>query len=107
MKRKDIFKRIVLNVRHGLKRKGFLTIQTTSQSKMFLYMGNHVKAPIEGIGTYRLVLDTSFHLNLPKTLYVPLMSRNLISVSKLDNCDFSFNGGHSCFNLFKNSNIVD
>ncbi|KAG8377675.1 hypothetical protein BUALT_Bualt08G0057500 [Buddleja alternifolia] len=31
---------------------GFLTIQSIDPSKNFLFMGNQMKAPIEGIGTY-------------------------------------------------------
>ncbi|GJZ54599.1 retrovirus-related pol polyprotein from transposon TNT 1-94 [Tanacetum coccineum] len=38
---------------------GFLTIQTTSPTNNCLFMGNRIKAPIEGVGTYRLKLDTS------------------------------------------------
>ncbi|GJZ97000.1 retrovirus-related pol polyprotein from transposon TNT 1-94 [Tanacetum coccineum] len=38
---------------------GFLTIQTTSPTNNCLFTGNRMKAPIEGVGTYRLKLDTS------------------------------------------------
>ena len=85
---------------------GFLTIQTTSPNKDYLYMGNRMKAEIEGIGTYHLVLDTGYHLDLFKTLYVPSISRNLVSLPKLDVCGFDFTFGHGCFSLFKNSKPV-
>lgn len=84
----------------------FLAIRITSQSKMFIYMRNCMKAPIEGIRTYRLILDIVYHLNLYKTLLVSSMSMNLVSLSKLDNCGFKFNGGHGCFNLCKNSKFI-
>ena len=58
------------------------------------------KAPIEGIGTYCLILDSGYHLDLPQTLYVPSLSRNLVSVSKLDVNGFSFKIGKGCFSLF-------
>uniref|UniRef100_A0A1S4D7L0 CCHC-type domain-containing protein n=1 Tax=Nicotiana tabacum TaxID=4097 RepID=A0A1S4D7L0_TOBAC len=48
---------------------GFLTIQTTNPNKDFLFMGNRMKAPIEGIGTYRLIMETGRHLDLLQTLY--------------------------------------
>ena len=37
----------------------------------FLYMGNIMKARMEGIGTYILILDTGCHLDLEKCLYAP------------------------------------
>ena len=44
---------------------GFLTIQSINPNENFLFMGNRKKAPIEGIGTYRLILDSEYHLDLP------------------------------------------
>lgn len=85
---------------------GFLTIRTTNPNEDFLYMGNRMKAPIEGIGTYRLVLDTGYHLDLPQTLYVPSITRNLVSLPKLDVLGFVIRFGDRCFSLFKNNVIV-
>ena len=65
-----------------------------------LVHGNWKKASIEGIGTYRLILDSGYHLDLPQTLYVPSLSRNLVSVSKLDVNGFSFKIEKGCFSLF-------
>ena len=58
--------------------------QTINPNEKFVLMGNQVKAPIEAIGTYRLILDTKYYLDLFQTLYVPSISRNLVSLSKLD-----------------------
>ena len=69
-------------------------------------MGNHIKAEIEGIETYHLVLDTNYHLDLFKTLYVPSISKNLVSFPKLDIYGFNFTFGHGCFSLYKNSKLV-
>ncbi|KAG8382445.1 hypothetical protein BUALT_Bualt05G0078000 [Buddleja alternifolia] len=79
---------------------GFLTIQSIDPSKNFLFMGNRMKAPIEGIGTYRVVLDSGCNLDLFQTLYVPSLSKNLVSLSKLDAKGFMFKGGNGCFNLY-------
>ncbi|KAG8390191.1 hypothetical protein BUALT_Bualt01G0057900 [Buddleja alternifolia] len=49
--------------------------QSIDPSKNFLFMGNRMKAPIEGIGTYRVVLDSGCNLDLFQTLYVPSLSR--------------------------------
>ena len=69
-------------------------------------MGNRNKAPVEAIGTFRLILDSGFHLDLFETLYVPTISRNLISVSKLDCNGFNFEVGNKSFTLFQNSKVV-
>ena len=43
-------------------------------------MGIRVKA----VETYHLILDIRHHLDLLETLYVFSLSRNLVSLSKLD-----------------------
>ena len=58
--------------------------RTTNPNEKFVFMGNQVKAPVESIRTYRLILDTGHHLDLFQTLYVPFVSRNLVSLSRLD-----------------------
>ena len=68
-------------------------------------MGNRMKVPIEGIKTYRLILDTGYHLDLLQTVYVLSVSRNLVSLSKLDVSGFNFKFGHGCFSLYKNTFI--
>ena len=69
-------------------------------------MGNRNKAHVEAIGTYRLILDSGYHLDLFQTLYVPSISRNLVSVSKLDQAGYSIHHGDDCFNLFINSSRI-
>ena len=72
----------------------------------FLFMGNGMKSSIEGIGTYHLILESEYVLDLYSTLYVPSLSRNLISVSKLDNSGFRCMFGSGCFDLYKNTDNV-
>ena len=86
--------------------KGFLTIRTINPNENFLFMGNRMKASIEGIGTYRLILDNGHHLDLIDTFYVPSVSRNLVSLLKLDVSRFTFKFGHGCFSLCKNNSII-
>ncbi|KAH0730143.1 hypothetical protein KY289_001331 [Solanum tuberosum] len=45
-------------------KKGFTTIQATNPNKEFLFMGNHMEAQIEGMGTYRLILENGHHLDI-------------------------------------------
>jgi len=71
-------------------------------------MGNRMlKALVEAVGTYCLKLDTRHHLDLLKTLYVPSLSRNLVSLSKLDVTRYSFNFANGCFSLFKHNHLID
>nr|XP_009796234.1 PREDICTED: uncharacterized protein LOC104242829 [Nicotiana sylvestris] len=93
---------------------GFLTIQSTNPNKDFLFMGNRMKAPIEGIGTYCLIMETGRHLDPLQTLYVPSASRNLISLSRLDVPGFDLMFGNGCspgarvsFEPFKGRNARD
>jgi len=69
-------------------------------------MGNRVKAPVKAVGTYRLKLNIRHHLDLLETLYVPSLSRNLVSLSKLDVIGYSFNFGNGCFSLFKQNHLI-
>jgi len=68
--------------------------------------GNKVKGLVEIIMTYRLILDIGHYLDLLKTLYVPSLSRNLISLSKLDVTRYSFNFCNGCFSLFKHNHLM-
>lgn len=65
-----------------------------------------MKVPIEGVGTYRLILDNGSHLDLLQTIYLPSIFRNVISVSKLDACGFIIKFRHGRFSLYKNDNFI-
>ena len=56
-------------------------------------MGNKEKVPVEAVGTYRLILDTGYHLDLMDTFYGPSITRNLISLSKFDVVGYSLSLG--------------
>ena len=74
---------------------GFLTTQIiNSPNEKFVFIRNKMKAPIEAIRTYRLILNIGHYLDLFETLYVPFISQNLIFVSKLDTLRFSFKFGN-------------
>ena len=80
--------------------------QTIKSNEKFIFMGNRVKAPIEDIGTYRLILDTGSHLDLFQTLCVPSISWNLVSFSKLDASRYSFKFENGCFSLLKHNSFI-
>lgn len=83
-------------------KQGFSTIQPIRGPEQYLFMGNRMKARIEGIGTYRLILDTGHHVDLEGCLYVPECARNLVSISRLDNLGFDFKIGRGVFTLYRN-----
>ena len=53
-----------------------------------------------------MILETRHHLDLLQTLYVPYVSHNLFSLSKLDTIRYSFKFGNGCFNLFKHNHLI-
>ena len=61
---------------------------------------------MEPIGTFRLLLRTSYFLDLKDAYVVPSFKRNSVFVSVLDKfgCCCSFRNGN--FHLFQNSNLV-
>jgi len=65
------------------------------------FMGNREKISVESIKTYCLIFDTEFYLDLLDTFYVPSISRNLVSLSKLHAVGYSSKFGNSCFSLYK------
>ena len=85
---------------------GFLTIQTLNQNESCIVVGNKVKVPMVVTKTFSLFLDTDCYLDLFQTLYVPFISRNLVSMSKLDLEGYSFSFRNKRLSLFKNSSFV-
>jgi len=61
---------------------------------------------METVETYCLKLDIGYRLDLLETPYVPSLSRNLVSLSKLDVTGYSFNFDNGCFNLFKHNHLI-
>ncbi|KAK2996857.1 hypothetical protein RJ639_025846 [Escallonia herrerae] len=68
--------------------------------------GNGEKAQVEAVGTLHLVLESSFNLDLIDTVYVPSMTRNLISVSRLHACGYSLKFENKGFSLFLYSRVI-
>ena len=64
-------------------------------------MGNKMKARIDDIGTYKLILDIGCHVALKGCLYIPRCVNNLVFVVKLDALGFNFKIGNNEFSLFK------
>ena len=61
-----------------------------NSNEKLVFMGNRVKVPMEVVGTYSLILDTEFHLDLFDAFYVPSISWNSVSLSKVDVVGYFF-----------------
>ncbi|KAH7866788.1 hypothetical protein Vadar_024998 [Vaccinium darrowii] len=85
---------------------GYLSTRKPGESDRFVYMGNRLKAEVLAVGTYRLVLETGHQINLEDTFYVPSISRNLVSLSRLDCSGYSVSFGCRKLNLMFNSIMV-
>ncbi|GJS42345.1 putative RNA-directed DNA polymerase [Tanacetum coccineum] len=85
---------------------GFRTIRRLERNQRTVKVGNGVDLNVEAIGTLSLILEGGFCLNLYGTLYVPSMTRNLISVSKLIIDDFIFTFGYNNVYISLNSCVV-
>ena len=69
-------------------------------------MGNGTEVEIEAIGILCLILDTGFIMDLVDTVYVPIFTRNLISVPRLDSYGYELKFGNNRVSLFYNSCLV-
>jgi hypothetical protein len=82
---------------------GFHTRRSLLRGERSIRATNSVEAEVEAIGELPLVLNNGFILRLHNILYVPSLSRNLISVSCLDDdgydCQF---GNRQCLILIDN-----
>ena len=69
-------------------------------------MRNETEVEIKVIGTLRLILDIGFIMDLVDTIYVPVFTRNLISVPRLDSYGYELKFGNNGVSLFYNSCLV-
>ncbi len=80
---------------------GFHTRRTLQRGERRIRVTNGIEAEVEAIGELPLELNNAFILHLHNVLYVPSLSRNLISVSCLDedgfDCQF---GNKQCLIIF-------
>jgi hypothetical protein len=78
---------------------GLSMIQTTARGARRLKVANGVEVNIEATGSLTLELHTGFSLKLNNVIDVPTLSRNLISISCLDDDMYECLFGHKQFIL--------
>jgi hypothetical protein len=86
--------------------KGLLSVMMLQKEERKLKIANGLEAEIEAVGTLRLILKNDFILNLHDVVYIPSMIRNLISISRLDACDFMFQFWNNELRLYHNSTYI-
>ena len=86
---------------------GFLSRWKPNDGEKIIAMGNWKESRVEAVGTYRLVLDTGFILDLHNVFLVPEISRNLISFSKLVHDGFEFNFGQNFVRISRNECLIE
>ena len=85
---------------------GYLTSKILSKREQTITLRNGTKLKFEAIGTLRLILDTGFIMDLVDTVYVPVVTRNLISVPRVDSYGYELKFGNNGVFLFYNSSLV-
>jgi hypothetical protein len=63
---------------------GFHSTRTMKRNERCIEVANGVQADVEAVGDISLELADGFSILLRDVLFVPLLHRNLISVSRLD-----------------------
>ncbi|KAK1415826.1 hypothetical protein QVD17_31614 [Tagetes erecta] len=85
---------------------GFLTIRMLERNQRTVRMGGGEPLNVEGIGTMQLLMKTGQCLELKDTLYVPRITRNLVSVPKLDINGFDVAHGRGKVTISFNSLLI-
>jgi hypothetical protein len=80
--------------------------RTLRRGERSIRVTNGVKAEVEAIRELPLELNNSFILHLHNVLYILSLSRNLISVSCLDDDGYDFQFGNKQYLILFNSNVV-
>ena len=85
---------------------GFINRRKPNPDESKLIVGDNNKADVEFMGDVILILESGFNLMLRNTFFVPSFRRNLVSVSCLDMCGYSFEIKNNVISMFYNSNKV-
>ncbi|KAJ9562492.1 hypothetical protein OSB04_007652 [Centaurea solstitialis] len=87
---------------------GFHTRKILENNQRTVRVGDRNEKKVEAIGSMVLLLDGGHEMILQNTLYVPTITRNLISVSKLkyDGYSFYFNDNDNDVILYRHKLVV-
>lgn len=85
---------------------GFFMIQILNRGDWSIGIRNSLNLEVKDIRSYRLILDTLYQLDLHDTFFVPSLSWNLISFSRLDIDGSTFSFCNQASIIYKNSMLV-
>lgn len=85
---------------------GFRSKKMLRKGERTIKVGNGDELHVEAVGTLLLILESGFNMYLYDTLYVPSITRNLISVPRLLFCGYEFLFGRNGLKVYFDSNIV-
>nr|GEY72989.1 hypothetical protein [Tanacetum cinerariifolium] len=80
----------------GIIKQGFREARKLKQGSLYLYVGNGVRAQVEAIGSFNLVLPNGLVICLDNCHYAPSITRGIVSVHRLVE-----NGFVQCFTDFE------
>jgi hypothetical protein len=86
---------------------GFHTRRTIRRGERSIRVTNSVEAEVEAIEEFPLELNNGFILHLHNILYVPSLSKNLISVPYLDDDVYDCQFGNRQYLILFDSKVVD
>ena len=86
---------------------GCLHFWKPRSEEKYEYSGNNTSARVEGIGTFRLLLNTSHFVNLVDTYFVPTFIHNLVCVSTLEKFGYTCTFRNRKVNIGYEDNVID
>lgn len=81
---------------------GFTTKRVPTKDEIKVYVGNGIQVKVEFIGDIKIRLRSGFILDLIDVVYVPAMTRNSISVSRLAKAKFELVINDFGFSILRN-----
>ena len=81
---------------------GCLSYRKPNDGERYIFVGDNKLVEVDVIGTFRLLLATSYYLDLKDTFVVPSFRRNLVFVLLLDKSRYYCSFGNNQFSLLLN-----
>ncbi|KAI3816586.1 hypothetical protein L1987_16288 [Smallanthus sonchifolius] len=85
---------------------GFHMTQRLGRNQRTIKVGDGGEQSVEAVGTMKLIMNNGLCINLYDTLYVPRITRNLVSVQKLDLDGYEVHHGHEKVTITLNSQVI-
>ena len=94
------------NIYVSMSMQGCFHCRKPRSEEKYVFTSNDTSARVEGIGTFRLLLNTGHFVDLIDTFIVPTFRRNLVSVSNLDKFRYTCTFGNRKVSIKYENNII-